>query len=241
MNLLIDIGNTLAKIAVSDGKSILTEFKVRSIDVEFVKDVIKDNNIVNSAISNVNKPNQKLFDLCDSKSNLYTFKKEIKLPFNNPYDHGLVGEDRLSLILGAYSIYPQENVLVVDLGTCITYDIKTSENNYQAGGISPGIGLRKKSLSSGTANLTEINPIYPKSMIASDTHSSISIGLLIGIQSEIEGMINRYKKIYKNLKVIISGGDANFLGDKIKNTIFTNSNFVYTGLNYLIEYNKLNE
>jgi len=81
MNLLVDIGNTLTKIAVSDGKSILTEFKVRSIDVDFVKDVIKDNNIVNSAISNVNEPNQKLFDLCDSKSNLYTFKKEIKLPF----------------------------------------------------------------------------------------------------------------------------------------------------------------
>ena len=54
-------------------------------------------------------------------------------------------------------------------------------------------------------------------------------------------MIKRYDKIYKNLKVIISGGDAKFLGDKIKNTIFTNSNFVYTGLNYLIEYNKLNE
>ncbi len=70
MNLLIDIGNTLAKIAVSDGKSILTEFKLRSIDVDFVKDVIKDNNIINSAISNVSKPNQKLFDLCDSKSNL---------------------------------------------------------------------------------------------------------------------------------------------------------------------------
>ena len=63
----------------------------------------------------------------------------------------------------------------------------------------------------------------------------------MGIQSEIEGMIKRYDKIYKNLKVIISGGDAKFLGDKIKNTIFTNSNFVYTGLNYLIEYNKLNE
>ena len=121
MNLLIDIGNTLAKIAVSDGKSILTEFKLRSIDVDFVKDVIKDNNIINSAISNVSKPNQKLFDLCDSKSNLFTFKKEIKLPFNNPYDQGLVGEDRLSLILGAYSMYPQDNVLVVDLGTCITY------------------------------------------------------------------------------------------------------------------------
>ena len=99
MNLLVDIGNTLTKIAVSDGKSILTEFKLRSIDVDFVKDVIKDNKIINSAISNVSIPNQKLFDLCNSKSNLYTFNKEIRLPFNNPYDDGLVGEDRLSLIL----------------------------------------------------------------------------------------------------------------------------------------------
>ena len=83
MNLLVDIGNTLTKIAVSDGKSIVTEFKLRSIDLDFIKDIIEDNNIKNIAISNVRKPNQKLFDLCDSKSNLYSFKKEIKLPFNN--------------------------------------------------------------------------------------------------------------------------------------------------------------
>ncbi len=241
MNLLVDIGNTLTKIAVSDGKSIVTEFKLRSIDLDFIKDIIEDNNIKNIAISNVRKPNQKLFDLCNSKSNLYTFNKEIRLPFNNPYDDGLVGEDRLSLILGAYSLYPQDNVLVVDLGTCITYDIKTSKNVYQAGGISPGLALRKKSLSSGTVNLNEIDPVYPKSMIASDTHSSISIGLLIGIQSEIEGMINRYKKTYKNLKVIVTGGDSIFLSGKLKNTIFTNSNFIYRGLNYLIEYNQVNE
>ena len=241
MNLLVDIGNTLTKIAVSDGKSILTEFKLRSIDLDFIKDTIEDNNIKNSAISNVRKPNQKLFDLCNSKSNLYTFNKEIRLPFNNPYDDGLVGEDRLSLILGAYSLYPQDNVLVVDLGTCITYDIKTSKNDYQAGGISPGLILRKKSLSSGTVNLNEIDPVYPKSMIASDTNSSISIGLLIGIQSEIEGMIDRYEKTYKNLKVIVTGGDSIFLSGKLKNTIFTNSNFIYRGLNYLIEYNQVNE
>ena len=179
--------------------------------------------------------------MCNSKSNLYTFNKEIRLPFNNPYDDGLVGEDRLSLILGAYSLYPEDNVLVVDLGTCITYDIKTSKNYYQAGGISPGLALRKKSLSSGTVNLNEIDPVYPKSMIASDTHSSISIGLLIGIQSEIEGMINRYEKTYKNLKVIVTGGDSIFLSGKLKNTIFTNSNFIYRGLNYLIEYNQVNE
>ena len=77
-------------------------------------------------------------------------------------------------------------------------------------------------------------------MIASDTHSSISIGLLIGIQSEIEGMINRYEKTYKNLKVIITGV-TQFLSGKLKNTIFTNSNFIYRGLNYLIEYNQVNE
>ena len=241
MNLLVDIGNTLTKIAISDGKSILIEFKLRSIDLDFIKDTIEDNKIKNSAISNVRKPNRKLFDLCNSKSNLYTFNKEIRLPFKNPYDDGLVGEDRLSLILGAYSMYPQENVLVVDLGTCITYDIKTSKNVYQAGGISPGLSLRKKSLSSGTVNLNEIDPVYPKSMIASDTHSSISIGLLIGIQSEIEGMINRYEKIYKNLKVIVTGGDSIFLSGKLKNTIFTNSNFIYKGLNFLIEHNQVNE
>jgi len=240
MNLLIDIGNSLTKIAVFNKAKIITEFKIKKIDLNFIKDIVKDNKIINCAISNVGPRIDDLYFFLEENINLYIFDDKINLPFLNPYKKGIVGDDRLALILAASCEYPNDNVLIIDMGTCITYDIKTSKNLYQAGGISPGLMLRLDSLSRGAFNLTEVKPNYPKSSIADDTETSINIGVLLGIENEINGFINNYKNEYNNLKVIISGGDSDFLYGKLKNTIFTNSNFIYKGLNYLIEYNQPN-
>ena len=240
MNLLIDIGNSLTKIAVFNKAKIITEFKIKKIDLNFIKDIVKDNKIINCAISNVGPRIDDLYFFLEENINLYIFDDKINLPFLNPYKKGIVGDDRLALILAASYEYPNDNVLIIDMGTCITYDIKTSKNLYQAGGISPGLMLRLDSLSRGAFNLTEVKPNYPKSSIADDTETSINIGVLLGIENEINGFINNYKNEYNNLKVIISGGDSDFLYGKLKNTIFTNSNFIYKGLNYLIEYNQPN-
>ena len=240
MNLLIDIGNSLTKIAVFNKAKIITEFKIKKIDLNFIKDIVKDNKIINCAISNVGPRIDDLYTFFEENTNLYIFDDKINLPFLNPYKKGIVGDDRLALILAASYEYPNYNVLIIDMGTCITYDIKTSKNLYQAGGISPGLMLRLDSLSRGAFNLTEVKPNYPKSSIADDTETSINIGVLLGIENEINGFINNYKNEYNNLKVIISGGDSDFLYGKLKNTIFTNSNFIYKGLNYLIEYNQPN-
>ena len=240
MNLLIDIGNSLTKIAVFNKAKIITEFKIKKIDLNFIKDIVKDNKIINCAISNVGPRIVDLYIFLEENTNLYIFDDKINLPFLNPYKKGIVGDDRLALILAASHEYPNDNVLIIDMGTCITYDIKTSKNLYQAGGISPGLMLRLDSLSRGAFNLNEVKPNYPKSSIADDTETSINIGVLLGIENEINGFINNYKNEYNNLKVIISGGDSDFLYGKLKNTIFTNSNFIYKGLNYLIEYNQPN-
>ena len=240
MNLLIDIGNSLTKIAVFNKAKIITEFKIKKIDLNFIKDIVKDNKIINCAISNVGPRIVDLYIFLEENTNLYIFDDKINLPFLNPYKKGIVGDDRLALIFAASYEYPNDNVLIIDMGTCITYDIKTSKNLYQAGGISPGLMLRLDSLSRGAFNLSEVKPNYPKSSIADDTETSINIGVLLGIENEINGFINNYKNEYNNLKVIISGGDSDFLYGKLKNTIFTNSNFIYKGLNYLIEYNQPN-
>ena len=138
----------------------------------------------------------------------------------------------------AYYDFPTENVLVIDMGTCITYDIKSSNNNYKAGGISPGLKMRIKSISDGAFKLNEITPEYPESLIASDTKSSLDIGIVMGIKYEIEGFISHYNSQFPSLKVIITGGDSKILSGKIKNTIFTNSNYIFKGLDFLIEHNK---
>ena len=183
MNLLIDIGNSLTKIAVFNKAKIITEFKIKKIDLTFIKDIVNDNKIINCAISNVGPRIDDLYFFLEQNTNLYEFDDKINLPFLNPYKKGIVGDDRLALILAASYEYPNDNVLIIDMGTCITYDIKTSKNLYQAGGISPGLMLRLDSLSKGAFNLNEVKPNYPKSSIADDTETSINIGVLLGIEN----------------------------------------------------------
>ena len=237
-NLLIDIGNSSAKVAISENRKIIEDFRFIELDTDKILDIINEYKIQNSALSNVSTNNEKLKNILIENTSFYSFSNEIRIPFNCPYKLTDVGDDRLALMAAACYDFPTDNVLVIDMGTCITYDIKTSNNNYKAGGISPGLRMRIKSISDGAFKLNEITPAYPESLIASDTKSSLDIGIVMGIKSEIEGFISQYNSQFTGLKVIITGGDSKILSGKIKNTIFTNSNYIFKGLDFLIEHNK---
>ena len=133
--------------------------------------------------------------------------------------------------------FSNENVLIIDAGTCITYDFKNSKNEYLGGGISPGIQMRFKSLNSETSNLPLSTINHDNKLIGDDTDSSIKSGIVNGVVSEIDGIINQYQERFKNIRIILTGGDSNFLLKKIKNTIFADQNFLLKGLNYLLEDN----
>lgn len=238
MNLLIDIGNSKSKIAITKDYTILNEIHSSSKLIKKIKELFSNYKITHSSLSNVSIPNIELIEFLKTNSYFFDLKKNNHLPFKNPYKEGLVGDDRLALVCAAHKDYPNENVLIIDIGTCITYDIKTKNNEYLAGGISPGIKLRFDSINQGTFLIKKIKPNYPKDLKAYDTESSVNIGTLIGVQLEIEGFIKKYSSQYANLKVIITGGDLIYLSGIIKNTIFTSSNYVFKGLEYLIETNK---
>ena len=238
MNLLIDIGNSKSKIAITKDYTILNEIHSSSKLIKKIKELFSNYKITHSSLSNVSIPNIELIKFLKTNSYFFDLKKNNHLPFKNPYKEGLVGDDRLALVCAAHKDYPNENVLIIDIGTCITYDIKTKNNEYLAGGISPGIKLRFDSINQGTFLIKKIKPNYPKDLKAYDTESSVNIGTLIGVQLEIEGFIKKYSSQYANLKVIITGGDSIYLSGIIKNTIFTSSNYVFKGLEYLIETNK---
>ncbi|MDA9241073.1 type III pantothenate kinase [Flavobacteriaceae bacterium] len=112
-----------------------------------------------------------------------------------------------------------------------------NKNEYLGGSISPGIKMRFKSLNKETANLPLSNIDFDHKLIGNDTLSSISSGVINGVVFEIEGVINKYNDRFKNIKIILTGGDSNFLLKKIKNTIFADQNFLLKGLNNLIEVN----
>jgi type III pantothenate kinase len=161
-----------------------------------------------------------------------------KVPFQNHYKSPeTLGVDRIALVSAAVKNYKEHNVLIIDAGTCITYDFINRENKYLGGAISPGIRLRYQSLNNLTANLPLIKTKMPQNVIGNTTEESIHSGIINGIINEIEGTISRYDEKYKDLTVILTGGDANFLSKRLKSSIFANSNFLLEGLNYILEFN----
>ena len=162
----------------------------------------------------------------------------FKMPFKNCYDTPLtLGVDRLALMAAAANQYPKTNVLVIDVGSCMTYDFMDADQNYLGGAISPGIEMRYKSLEAFTSNLPLLQKTPPNQRIGSSTEASIHSGVVHGVIHEIEGVIKGYQDKYLDLTVILTGGDTEFLCKQFKISIFANSNFLLEGLNFLLEYN----
>ncbi len=113
-----------------------------------------------------------------------------------------------------------------------------SSNNYLGGAISPGIRLRYESLHQYTANLPLLIKSYPESIIGNSTQESIHSGVINGVVLEIDGFIEQYKTEYPNFIIILTGGDADFLAKRLKNTIFANSNFLLESLIQTFQYNQ---
>ena len=238
MNLVVDIGNSSLKVAIFDKKLMTSKFIYTNQSLNIFSDLFKNNVIDNCLISNVSTIDKNILDFLKINSNLFSINESINLPFINLYKtKNTLGHDRIALVSAAAIDFPDQNTLIIDTGTCITYDFKNSENEYLGGGISPGIQMRFKSLNSQTSKLplSTINLEYK--LIGDDTNSSINSGVVYGVISEINGIINQYQERFKNIKIILTGGDSNFLLKKIKNTIFADQNFLLKGLNYLLEDN----
>ena len=149
----------------------------------------------------------------------------------------LLSAHRLALATAANYYYPNKNVLVIDAGTCITYDLVNASNQYLGGGISPGIEMRYKSLNYFTSKLPLLNSKRESELIGTDTNRSIQSGVINGVISEIDGVISQYIHEFDDLTVVLTGGDSEFLSKRLKNSIFANSNFLLDGLNHLIQFN----
>ncbi|HSM63616.1 MAG TPA: type III pantothenate kinase, partial [Gillisia sp.] len=146
--------------------------------------------------------------------------------------------DRIAVRSAACKTYPTQNVLVIDAGTCITFDFKNAENRYLGGAISPGLQMRFQAMHTFTENLPLLEPEDEVELIGNTTVKSMQSGVVTGIIAEIEGVISRYSSQFEDLKIILTGGDSQFLCKRLKNSIFANSNFLLEGLNYILEFNK---
>jgi len=240
MNLIIDVGNSYVKFAVFQQISLihksifeLSEFAPAYIDLK--ERFPKMNEVI---ISSVGKLEAEKIDLIKRDFKVLVLDSNTKLPFKNLYKTPkTLGVDRMALVSASINQFPDSNVLIIDAGTCITYDFVNSKNEYLGGAISPGIRLRYQSLNNFTANLPLLEAEMPLDILGDSTTSAIHSGVINGILKELDGIIDEYQKKYSDLTVILTGGDANFLSNQLKNSIFANSNFLLEGLNYILEFN----
>ncbi len=241
MNLVVDCGNTLVKMAVFQNNRILEKqiFSRENFFENFKKIQEKYPKIKKSILSSVTSSNFELETELKKSYSFLNFEQNLKLPFKNEYaTPETLGKDRIALVAAAVNKYPGKNVLVIDAGTCITYDFKTTDEVYIGGAISPGLEMRFQSLHKFTANLPLIKPKPDAELIGNSTESSILSGIINGIEMELKGTIESYTSKFEDLTVIFTGGDSQILSIPLKNSIFANSNFLLEGLNFILEFNK---
>jgi len=239
MNLIIDVGNSYIKLAVFQQDELIVKKVLKSeVLIEQVDILRSKNNIDKAILSSVGKLKETELAYLRKYFDLVELNSITVVPFVNLYKtpHTL-GLDRIALVSASIKQFPSNNVLIIDAGTCITYDFVTSNNEYLGGAISPGITMRYKSLNNLTANLPLLEKEVPKSIIGNSTNQSIHSGVINGILKEIDGNIETYQNKYSNLTVILTGGDSNFLSKQLKSSIFANSNFLLEGLNYILQIN----
>lgn len=240
MNLAIDVGNTRVKAAVFrednlidvivfPAKKILSEIKILKKKYQLSEGII-------SSVANISE--KKLEKLAQIVPFLKV-SSTINLPFSNLYKTPkTLGADRIALVTAANKSFPNQNVLVIDAGTCITFDFIDKNNDYFGGAISLGIEMRFKALHKFTKKLPLLEKNSLDNFIGQNTQESINSGVINGVIQEIEGVIEQYKKKYQDLTIVLTGGDTNFLSKQLKSSIFANQNFLLEGLNELLIFNK---
>jgi type III pantothenate kinase len=242
MLLAIDIGNTRIKCAVFEQDTILEQytFDKKEAQKNFKQILKKYSNIEFSIFSSVVNLDISSLDYLKKHTFTTIVNHESILPFRNLYKTPkTLGIDRMVLASGATLLFPNRNCLIIDAGTCITFDFINAQNQYLGGAISPGINMRYKALHTYTSKLPLIEMSTKENLIGKTTEESINSGVINGVIFEIEGFISQYSLNYQDLTIILTGGDVDFLAKRLKSTIFANSNFLLQSLNELFKYIKL--
>lgn len=241
MNLIVDIGNSRIKTALFEKENI--RYSATTERADFIGHLTEIHrqfpNTTDALLCHVGKIDEDSTAFLEKNFRVLPFDSSTKLPFTNLYETPkTLGLDRIGLVAAAQLNFPKKNCLIIDAGTCVTYDFINTQNEYCGGGISPGVQMRLKALHQFTENLPLLTPEKKPAFIGKNTNSAIQSGTIIATALEIDGFIDLYADKFKNLTVILTGGDHLLLSNHIKNSIFASSNFLLEGLNFILEYNK---
>jgi type III pantothenate kinase len=238
MKLILDFGNTLQKIAIFEGDMLIVMHAYKKITLKKLQEFIAAYPVKSAILSAVIDYPHEIKSFLNKNFYFIEFNATTKIPIKNNYaSRATLGNDRLAAAVAANYIFPNQNVLVVNAGTCITYEFVNNNNEYLGGAISPGIGIRFKALHNFTVKLPLIEKKIKTPLIGNTTDTSILSGVMNGVYSEVDGVISKYSADYNDLKIILSGGDIKYFANSLKNSIFAVSNIVSKGLNIILDFN----
>lgn len=239
MNLVIDIGNTFTKVAVMEGNQLQAFNRIDGPDAAKVNNFLEEYpGIQAGIISSVNLSAEEFIQNINVDISWMVFSNRIRLPFTNRYSTPeTLGKDRLAGIAAASTMFPSQDVLVIDAGTAITYDLLTSAGVYLGGAISPGITMRYKALNTFTGRLPLLEVVEEAALIGDSTSASIHSGVLNGAMLEVEGYIQAALRVFPSLTIILTGGDYKYFDKQLKVKTFAAPNLVLEGLNVILNYN----
>ena len=239
MNLIIDIGNTVAKIALFDGATMVDVVYDSNQSLNSLRGLCSKYTVDKAIVATVIDLNESIINQLNSLDvPLLWLNSQTKLPVINLYETPeTLGGDRIAAAIGAYAQFPNKNILIIDAGTCITYEFIDAKGQYQGGNISPGLQMRFKALNQFTGRLPLIAREGRLLSIGKDTETAIRAGVVKGMEYEISGYIEAMKHKYPELLVFLTGGDDFSFDTNIKSIIFADRFLVLKGLNRILNYN----
>jgi type III pantothenate kinase len=235
--LILDIGNSRIKIANFQNSKLIQEFTCNELQEAMrIINGLEFEHVLISSVKYDLAVLQKQFDFP-----FVFLNADTHVPFKNEYlTPQTLGVDRKAAVVGARERFPDGHLLVVDLGSCITFDVLNDQDQYLGGNISPGISMRFKAMNEFTARLPltqlEINDL-PQNLIGKSTQEGMQIGVYQGVRFEMEGYIKACQEQFGQIKVIICGGDSILFESLTKDYIFVIPNLVLFGLNRILCYN----
>ncbi len=239
MNLVIDIGNTVAKLALFEGDSLVKVVHTSNQTLEHLPDICLGQSIERVIVATVIDLTQEVRRRLAALSvPLLWLDENTPIPIENLYQTPqTLGYDRLAAAVEANGRFQGRDILVIDMGTCITYEFIDAAGCYYGGNISPGIEMRFCALHTFTGRLPHVQRAGKRALLGRNTESAIREGVLQGVEHEIKGYIRAMKRKYPSLLVFLTGGDDFSFEKNLKSSIFADRYLVLEGLNRILNYN----
>lgn len=236
--LILDLGNTRAKVAVYSGDTLEVIHHIDNPDPEKVRGLDLSNLPFSAGIICSVSAEPALYTSLFPQTHWVLLDHTTPVPVKNTYRSAeTLGKDRLAAVAGAYSQFPGHDLLVIDAGTALTIDLITRTGEYPGGSISPGLSMRFRALNTFTSKLPLMETQAIDFLTGRTTGESILSGVINGMRAEIDGMIGQYRLTYPEIVTVLTGGDAIYFEKILKNNIFANPNLVLTGLKQILDYN----